>query len=95
MILAGIAWDQIAVGVAAILGLIYVARTLRCALRDTLVFLGNHLSSIAAALEATAINLQSLNERVDRLHDNHMEMKAVPKTRPKRKAPEPKGKKVK
>ncbi len=42
--LIDMAWDQLAVGVAAIVGLIYVARTLRRSNEDVLEFLGNHMT---------------------------------------------------
>ncbi len=73
-------WEDISVGVAAILGLIYVTRTLRNIQDTTLKFLGNHLSTNTAAQQATADAMEStasvlatLAERVDRLHDDNIE----------------------
>jgi len=65
-------WSQLSVGVAAIVGLVYVARVMRGMQRDVLTFMENHLHNISSSLEAVAINLIGLNERVDRLHDDNV-----------------------
>jgi len=83
-------WSQLSIGVAAIVGLVYVARTMRGLVRETLervgtiqkestVFMGNHMSNISSSLESVAVNLSTLNERVDRLHDDNVETAVVAK----------------
>lgn len=59
-------WAQISVGVAAVLGLIYTARTMRRVVHDVLTFLGNHLSAVTEAQREVAINLERLADRIDR-----------------------------
>lgn len=73
-------WSQLGVGIAAILGLIYVSRTMKRVLETTLTFVGNHMSSVTAAQGNTAEAISEvadvltlLNERVDRLHDDNIE----------------------
>jgi uncharacterized protein YaaN involved in tellurite resistance len=66
-------WSQLSVGVAAVVALVYVTKVLRGMQRDVLSFMGNHMGNISSSLEATATNLASLNERVDRLHDDNVE----------------------
>lgn len=63
----GLAWDQLAVGVAAVLGLIYVSRTMRRLVRDVLQFLGNHLSGLQRAQESVVQALERVADRLERL----------------------------
>ena len=56
----GIQWGDITVGVAAIIGLVYVARCMRGSNKDTLEFLGNHLSAQTDAL----VNLTAATTRL-------------------------------
>lgn len=65
-------WSQLSVGVAAIVGLVYVARVMRGMQKDVLAFMNNHMSNISSSLEQVAVNLATLNERVDRLHDDNV-----------------------
>lgn len=62
-------WSQITVGVAAVLGLIYVARTLRNVVSDVLEFLGNHLSGVTESLRNLTVATERLAGDVDRLAD--------------------------
>lgn len=64
-----IPWDQLAVGVAAIVGLVYVARTMRRAMRDVLEFLGNHLSGVVEAQARVATSLDRVADRLERVED--------------------------
>ena len=63
--LTDIRWDQIAVGVAAIVGLVYVARTLRGSMKDTLEFLANHLSGLSENLSNLTVATGRLADRID------------------------------
>jgi hypothetical protein len=65
----GIEWEQLTVGVAAILGLVIVANTMRRAMKDLLSFLYNHLSTVTAALERVADRLEGLENKIDDQHD--------------------------
>jgi hypothetical protein len=65
----GIEWEQLTVGVAAILGLIIVANTMHRAMKDLLGFLYNHLSTVTAALERVADRLEGLENKIDDQHD--------------------------
>ena len=62
-----VAWDQLAVGVAAIVGLVYVARTLRASMRDTLSFLGNHLSRVSETLDELTRASEHLADRIEQM----------------------------
>lgn len=70
--MAGIPWQELTVGVAAVAGLTMVALTMRRVVRDTLTFLGNHLSGVtdaqvkvSASLERVADRLERVEEKVD------------------------------
>ncbi len=60
----GFAWDQLAVGVAAIVGLIYVARTLRKSNEDVLQFLGNHMTRNTEAQAKLVDAVQDLSDEI-------------------------------
>lgn len=69
-----IAWDQIGVGVAAILGLVYLARTQRQAQNDVLrlqryvlEYLGSHLSAMTTAQREVASSLDRVASQLDRV----------------------------
>jgi hypothetical protein len=76
-------WADVTVGVAAIGGLIYVARTLRGTVKEQLTFLYNHLSentkaqvetarslqAVAGALEDVATTVKDLTEDGRRAHE--------------------------
>lgn len=80
MALESLDWSQLSVGVAAIVGLVYVSRTMRRVLDSTLTFIGNHMSlttqaqeATAEALEDVAASLSTLSERVSLLHADNEE----------------------
>ncbi len=58
-------FTQLSVGVAAVAVNLYIVKTF-------VGFLSNHMSNISSSLESTAANLNTLNERVDRLHDDNV-----------------------
>lgn len=62
-----VAWDQVAVGVAAVIGLIYVARTLRSSNKDVLSFLGNHMNRATEAQQDSARAMQAVADRLERV----------------------------
>jgi len=68
-----IPWADLSVGVAVVVGLVLVVRYLGRMQAQVLQFMGNHLSLMTKALQDVATNLSSLNERVDRLHDDNIE----------------------
>jgi hypothetical protein len=72
------AWDQLAVGVAAILGLVYVARTLRRTMRDVLGFLSNHMTSHTEALIDVRVALERVADRLERLESTTRRRRAAP-----------------
>lgn len=70
--MTGIPWQELSVGVAAVVGLVMVAVTMRRVVKDTLSFLGNHLSSVtdaqtkvSAALDKVADRLERVEERIE------------------------------
>jgi hypothetical protein len=79
-----IQWGDITVGVAAIIGLIYVARTLRRTVNDTLGFVGNHMSANTEALIEVRVALEKVVDRLERVentvrqHSNKKSRTAVP-----------------
>ncbi len=70
-------WTQVGPAVAAIAAIVYVVRTLKGMQADVLTFFGNHLSKVTKSLEDVSTNLSTLNERVDRLHDDNVESAAA------------------
>lgn len=73
-------WTQLTVGVAAILGLIYVSRTMKKVLDVVLTFVGNHMTAVtdaqvktAEALGEVAATLSILTGDVKTLHEDNME----------------------
>lgn len=62
-------WANISVGVAAILGLIYVVREIRGMVGDN----GRMLLSQATVLREIAVALGVLGVKTDRLHDDNVE----------------------
>ncbi len=62
-------WANLSVGVAAIVGLVYVARVMRGVMADVLTFFGNHMSSVTKAQAATAKALQRLADEVTHLRE--------------------------
>jgi hypothetical protein len=64
-----IPWQEISVGVAAVLGLVYVAKTMRRVVRDTLEFLGNHLSGVTSAQSNTVAALEKVADRLERVEE--------------------------
>ena len=69
--ITGFDWSQISVGVAAIIGLIYVVRSIRTMNSEVLTFFGNHMSTMTKALTDVASNLSTLNARVESLHEDN------------------------
>lgn len=67
--MSAVAWDQLAVGVAAVVGLVYVARTMRRLIADVLEFLGNHLSRLQRAQEGVVRALDGVADRLERLEE--------------------------
>lgn len=64
-----IQWDQLAVGVAAVVGLIYVARTLRRSNQDVLTFLEHQMRRSTKAQEDTAHGIQAAVDRLAGVED--------------------------
>jgi uncharacterized protein YoxC len=60
-----VSWADITVGVAAVLGLIYVARTLRRVVQDVLDFMANHLSGVTTSLTNLTVATTKMADRVD------------------------------
>ncbi len=78
-----IAWEQLSVGVAAVAGIVYVARVMRNIIRETLdrvselqkdvlAFMGNHMSGLTKSLDEVSKNLVMLNEKVANLHEDNI-----------------------
>lgn len=65
----GIQWQELTVGVAAIVGLVMVSVTMRRVVRDTLSFLGNHLSNITEAQNKTAVALDRVCDRLEQVEE--------------------------
>jgi hypothetical protein len=77
-------WEDLGVGVAAILGMVYIARVLARVLKDTmsgvterqtemLQWFGNHLSNLSSSMESTAVSLQRMSDNIEVLHDDNVE----------------------
>lgn len=65
----GVDWANLSVGVAAILGLIYVVREMRGIHKDSDA-IQSHQTDV---LRDVAVTLSTVSERVDRLHDDNVE----------------------
>lgn len=62
-------WEQLGVGVAAIVGMIYIVRSMRGIFTEMLRFMYNHHSDITRALSAVADRLEHQEDAFDRLTD--------------------------
>jgi Tfp pilus assembly protein PilN len=79
----GIAWEQLSVGVAAIVGLVLVARTLVRVQRYTLDFLGNHLSALTKVVHELQLASERHTDAVERLSSIVRDMQRAPRPRGK------------
>lgn len=66
-------WANISVGVAAILGLIYVVREIRGMTKDNNIALAVH----TGVMREIGVSLGILNEKTDRLHDDNKDRDAI------------------
>jgi hypothetical protein len=62
-------WAELSVGVAAVVGLVYVARTMRGIMSDVLLFMENHLSGVTKSLVDLNVSTGKMAERMERLPD--------------------------
>ncbi len=60
-----IAWSDLTVGVAAIVGLIVVVRTIRALVREQMEFMYSHHAEITQALISTARSLEALTKVIE------------------------------
>lgn len=85
---SAVPWENLSVGVAALLVMVYIVREMRRTLRDTmagvserqtemLTWFGNHLSNVSSSLEATALSMQKLTDEVAVLHEDNLETAVV------------------
>lgn len=83
-ILDGISWENLSFGVAALVVMVYLARTAARMTKDTLDgvtarqtemlnWFGNHLSNMSSSLEASAIAMQQVADELETLHDDNIE----------------------
>lgn len=65
----GIKWDELGMGVAALIAMIYIVRTMKGIMSEVMKFLYNHMSTITVALTHVADRLETMGDKFDHLAD--------------------------